>query len=108
MIIHISTYPPEKCGLALYTHDLVRYLRMVDPTETHKVLAVRAYCREPYGEDVIFQIEKDNRESYRAVANFLNGNEGVEATILLCVEQGRSIFQVGDELRQNNGSVKTC
>jgi glycosyltransferase involved in cell wall biosynthesis len=82
LIIHISTYPPEKCGLALYTHDLVRYFSIVNPTKTHKVLAVRAYCKEPYGEDVIFQMERDNRESYRAAANFLNDNERVKAVSL--------------------------
>jgi len=82
MIIHISTYPPEKCGLALYTCDLIRYLRLVNPTQTQKALAIRAFCEEPYGEDVILSIERDNREAYRKSANSLNANGRVDAVSL--------------------------
>jgi len=82
-ILQVSTYFPEKCGLASYTEDLARYCQRVDNTFGQGVIAINGH-REPseYGEPVDFLIDKHERRDYIEAADYANEDEDVVAVSL--------------------------
>ena len=75
-ICFLSTYPPRKCGIAVFTKDLVDAMDLSGNSVSSTVIAVnenRAFYR--YDELVGWQIRQDNEEDYIKVAEEVNSSD---------------------------------
>ena len=74
----ISTYPPRRCGIATFTHDLITSISQVSsiPLGTSPHLQVVALNNLPrsyeYPHQVRFEIRDQHKQDYREAADFLN------------------------------------
>ncbi len=72
----LSTYPPRKCGIAVFTRDLSDALNLYGDSVSSKVIAVNennaSYC---YNERVRWQIRQDHVEDYIKVAKEVNSSD---------------------------------
>jgi glycosyltransferase involved in cell wall biosynthesis len=85
-VAFLSTFPPRECGIAIFTQDLVCEIKnsnKVFPT----VIAV-SDAPYQYEQDVLFDLQQHNRESYSLAAAKLN-DSGID---LLMVEHEYGIF----------------
>jgi len=71
-IAFISTYPPRRCGIGIFTHDLVTHLSEVNREATDVVAIDDSLQSYPYSSEVRFVIREQRMEDYLEVANFLN------------------------------------
>jgi glycosyltransferase involved in cell wall biosynthesis len=71
-----STYPPRECGIATYTKDLldgISGLYMLKPSD---VLAINDKGGHyNYMSDVVYQVDRENLESYIDVAKYVNESD---------------------------------
>ena len=75
-ICYLSTYPPRKCGIGVFTKDLVDAMDLYSDSISSTVIAVnenRASHR--YDERVKWQIRHDNEEDYIKVAEEVNSSD---------------------------------
>jgi glycosyltransferase involved in cell wall biosynthesis len=72
----LSTYPPRKCGIAVFTKDLVDAMDLYCDSVSSTVIALnesRASYR--YDERVRWQIRQDNEEDYIKIAEEVNSSD---------------------------------
>ncbi|HOC29121.1 MAG TPA: hypothetical protein PKH40_05540 [Treponemataceae bacterium] len=70
----IGNYPPRKCGIATFTHDLNEGLKAAGVLTV--VIAINdGIARYDYPDDVGLQIEQNEIASYINAAYYLNTNE---------------------------------
>ena len=90
----LSTYPPRECGIATFTQDLTHALKK----RKRFKIGVAAVSDRPYdyGEDVVFQLQQQDRKSYGEAARRIN-RSGMQ---LLAVEHEYGIYggKCGDYL----------
>jgi glycosyltransferase involved in cell wall biosynthesis len=75
-VCYLSTYPPRKCGIGVFTKDLVDAMDLYSDSVSSTVIAVnenRASHR--YDERVKWQIRHDNKEDYIKVAEEVNSSD---------------------------------
>ena len=71
----VSTFYPRKCGIAVFTKDIVDHLDILGEFAPSKVIAVNK--REPvdsYEQNVKWQIRQDEETDYAQVANQVNSS----------------------------------
>jgi len=75
-IAFLGNYLPRKCGIATFTSDLLGAVAACHPQSRCFAVAVNDIegCYR-YPEVVRFEIEEQDRESYRRAANFLNSSD---------------------------------
>jgi glycosyltransferase involved in cell wall biosynthesis len=87
--LFVSTYTPQKCGIATFTRDLAE---SVSAHLTESSVGIAAISEDPRGYDyppeVVVKLKKQHRPSYSAVAEFLNFSE----YDTVCVQHEFGIF----------------
>jgi len=73
-IIIISTYIPQKCGIATYSNDLYKSLIKTTTNHTINIIAVTENGSYKYPSEVVATINKESKENYIYQANFINNN----------------------------------
>ena len=74
----ISTYPPRRCGIGTFTHDLAQAVAQFvgDPLGDGEAVRVIALTNRPqsynYGPEVQFEIRAHSRHDYKEAADFVN------------------------------------
>jgi glycosyltransferase involved in cell wall biosynthesis len=99
-IVSISTFPPQKCGIATFTSDLSEaFNQLFSPHIESKIIAVN---NDPsiipeYPKKVIGHINKHERESYLHVAKKINRTHNIK---LVSIQHEFGIFggEYGDYL----------
>ncbi len=71
-IAFIGDYPPRKCGIATFTHDLRSAVAQYAPSECIVVPVDDIANGYEYASEVRFQIVEQDLDSYRRAADFLN------------------------------------
>lgn len=67
----VSTYPPRQCGIGTYTLALARAMDQFFLKRKTKVIAI-SNKKYKYSPRVMFEISQQDRDSYKAAAEFLN------------------------------------
>lgn len=75
-VIIISTYIPQKCGIATYSNDLYKALKL-SPTSIVNILAIVENPSLEYPKEAVSFISKDSKNDYIQNANFINENYDV-------------------------------
>jgi glycosyltransferase involved in cell wall biosynthesis/predicted transcriptional regulator len=79
IISYISSYPPRECGIATFTSDLVDSINHQGVLPPPVVVAINDEGEYyDYSGEVKLQIEREKRESYKAVASKINSS-GIRA-----------------------------
>jgi glycosyltransferase involved in cell wall biosynthesis len=75
-MLFLSTYPPRRCGVATFTHELIRAVEQQIPGVGGQVVAVHNAAVEPcsYPSRVIAQLDQQDRPAYRNAAAFINAH----------------------------------
>ena len=72
----LSTYPPRKCGIAVFTKDLVDALNIQTGSISPAIIALNdkqdSYC---YDDKVAWQIMQDREEDYIKIAEEVNSSD---------------------------------
>ena len=109
-IAFVADYPPRKCGIATFTHDLYHAVAAQYPAAECCVLAINDVPEGyDYAPDVGFEIQEQHLRDYQEAANFLRLN-GFD---VLCLQHefgiygGKSGGHVLALLRQVNLPVVT-
>ncbi|GEM_PF-5000627 len=72
-VLFLSTWPPKQCGIATFTQDLTEGLVQLDRLVDYRVVAINdPYDDFHYEWMVRAQIEKENLDSLRRVAEYIN------------------------------------
>jgi len=73
-IVFVSTYPPQRCGIATFSQDLLQSLRTLLPKMEFEVCAVnrRGITIDAYPAEVTVQIDQDKHATYLRAANYIN------------------------------------
>lgn len=74
-IIYVSTYIPQKCGIATFTKDVTSAINMINPRALAEIMAVVKDKEEGKIEfpwEVKYKIEYGNKDSYTRAANYIN------------------------------------
>jgi len=72
-IICISTYIPQKCGIATFTKDVTSAINLINPKALVEIMAVAKKEEEiVFPWEVKYRIEFDNKESYMEAADYIN------------------------------------
>ena len=74
--IILSTYTPQKCGIATFAHDLYKSLKIAK-TDTVHIAAITNCDAVSFPEEVVYSIEKDKLKSYVQAADFINSSYDV-------------------------------
>lgn len=74
-VIYISTYIPQKCGIATFTKDVTNAINMLNPYALAEIMAVVKSNESPdFPWEVKYKIEKDNLDSYAEAAKYINSS----------------------------------
>lgn len=76
-IAYIASYPPRECGIATFTHNLVKSVSLHQPkkigTAPAMIVAINDFDNQyEYPEEVQFVIRQDHQKDYARAANFIN------------------------------------
>lgn len=99
----IGNYPPRKCGIATFTHDLNTGIKK-NGVKTAVVAINDGLNKYAYSPDVVFEIEQNELAAYINAASYLNTNN-FDAVILqhefgiFGGKDGRHIIQLLKRLR---------
>jgi glycosyltransferase involved in cell wall biosynthesis len=75
-VCYLSTYPPRKCGIGVFTKDLVDAMDLYSDSVSSTVIAVNENrASHHYDERVKWQIRHDNKEDYIKVAEEVNSSD---------------------------------
>jgi glycosyltransferase involved in cell wall biosynthesis len=73
---YLSTYPPRKCGIGVFTKDLIDAMDLYNDSVSSAVIALNENnASQPYDERVKWQIRHDNEEDYIKVAEEVNSSD---------------------------------
>lgn len=77
MIYVISTFPPKKCGIAVFSQNFVgSFAKQLNKKAEIGVMAVEDEKDDfEYGKDVVYRIQKNQQKSYFNAADFINVNK---------------------------------
>jgi glycosyltransferase involved in cell wall biosynthesis len=88
-IAFVSDYPPRKCGIATFTHDLHHAVAAQYPAAECGVLAINDVPEGyDYAPEVRFEIQEQHLRDYQEAANFLRFN-GFD---VLCLQHEFGIY----------------
>lgn len=88
-ICFLSTYVPKPCGIATFTHDLLRHIDNYNILIPSRVIAINGKNEEyDYPEEVVKIIEMDKIDDYREASDFVN-NSDIE---ILSIQHEYGIF----------------
>ncbi len=75
-IAFLGNYPPRRCGIATFTHDLRKaVVSQSSPESECAVIAVNDLpARNSYPEEVWYEITEQDLHDYRSTAEFLHLN----------------------------------
>jgi len=74
-VIYISTYIPQKCGIATFTKDVTNAINMLNPYALAEIMAIVKPGENPdFPWEVKYRIEKDNLNSYSEAAKYINNS----------------------------------
>ena len=90
-VAFLSTLPPQRCGLATFTSDLMRSVHTADPAVSCRPIAITDDA-PAVGLPSGFAIPRLDRPAYRRAAEMLNET----GTALLCVQHEYGIFGGAD------------
>ena len=72
----LSTFPPRKCGIAVFTEDLVNAMDLCNDSVLSTVIAVNENSfSHHYDQRVKWQIKRNNEEDYIKVAEEVNSSD---------------------------------
>jgi len=75
-VAYLATYPPQECGIATFTRNLVMAVSKYTPFSDPLVIAVtREADIEPFPKVVKLQIRKSDPQSYLDAAEFVNNSQ---------------------------------
>jgi glycosyltransferase involved in cell wall biosynthesis len=70
----IGNFPPRRCGIATFTHDLVAALEDLDPARPPLVVAVQDRAEpQAFAHPVAFEVTEGEPASFAAAGEWLNG-----------------------------------
>jgi glycosyltransferase involved in cell wall biosynthesis len=71
--IYISTYIPQKCGIATFTKDVTSAINLINPNALAEIMAIVKKDEDiEFPWEVKYKIDRDSRESYVRAANYIN------------------------------------
>lgn len=68
----VGSYPPRRCGIATFTHDLWRAISACAPLGVSVVAVNDLKVGYDYGDEVCFELLEQDLDTYRRAATFLN------------------------------------
>jgi polysaccharide biosynthesis protein PslF len=72
-IICLSTYIPQKCGIATFTKDVTSAINLINPKALVEIMVVVKKDEEiEFPWEVKYKIDRDDKESYVRAANYIN------------------------------------
>ncbi len=77
-VAFVSTYPPRRCGIGTFTHDLAQAVSQFtgEPLGEGDTVRIIALTNQPqsynYGPEVQFEIHANSRHDYKEAADFIN------------------------------------
>ena len=72
-VIYVSTYIPQKCGIATFTKDVTNAINMINPKALAEIMVVVKKNEDlEFPWEVKHKIEFENRQSYLEAANYVN------------------------------------
>jgi len=75
-VAYVSTYPPRECGIATYTQDLVGAISNLQVLKSSIIVAINDRGGHyDYPNEVKFQIDREQVESYIEVAKLINDSD---------------------------------
>lgn len=100
-IIFIASYPPRKCGIATFTHDLVRATQKLLPHIQISVCAMNetSDVERNYPPEVKYSIDQTNPKSYLKIAKKIN--KYADQTIVI-IQHEYGIFNGSESPYLNN------
>jgi glycosyltransferase involved in cell wall biosynthesis len=94
-ILFLSTYPPKKCGIASFTHDLITAINgeISDETEIDVCALDKNLCRELYENKISLLMDSFQLDSCEETAHKINNDPLIK---LLCIDHEFGLY--GGEL----------
>lgn len=82
-VIYISTYIPQKCGIATFTKDVTTAINMLNPYALAEIMAIVKEGEEnlEFPWEVKYKIKRNDIESYIQAANYIN-NSGCDVVLI--------------------------
>ncbi|MFA6250340.1 MAG: glycosyltransferase family 4 protein [Candidatus Shapirobacteria bacterium] len=81
-LIYVSTYVPQKCGIATFTKDVTNAINMLNPFALGEIMAVVKTGEEPeFPWEVKYKIQRDDLNTYLQAACYIN-NSGADVVMI--------------------------
>ncbi len=82
-VIYVSTYIPQKCGIATFTKDVTTAINMLNPYALAEIMAIVKVGEEnlEFPWEVKYKIQRNNLESYQQAASYIN-NSGCDVVLI--------------------------
>jgi polysaccharide biosynthesis protein PslF len=74
-VIYVSTYIPQKCGIATFTKDVTSAINLINPKTLAEIMAVVKENEElNFPWEVKYKVDYNNLESYIRAAEYINNS----------------------------------
>lgn len=82
-VIYVSTYIPQKCGIATFAKDVTTAINMLNPYALAEIMAIVKEGEEnlEFPWEVKYKIKRNDIESYIQAANYIN-NSGCDVVLI--------------------------
>lgn len=98
-ILVLTTYPPRVCGIATYSHDLIKAItNKFGSSFSIKICALETpYEKHSYPDEVDFVLNTSEYKDYIKLTAYINNNELIKGVL---VQHEFGLFENGSELFQ--------